>query len=218
MRTTSPRQIIEKTRIRADMVHSEHTNDDEALLLLDDAYTELYALMAGCDESLFLKTTSLTLTDNQADLPSDLYKLSAVSYSMGGVIIRLDRIALQDRLGTQLISYMTNPVYYLQDNRIKCEGIGNTTIDLIYIPTPVEITDLDQVIQLVHNEDHYLQASLWRDMASREESDTRAAETMLALAVQRIKKTITPRSKDNTTIVDVYSNRRQQWHRGGVRK
>jgi hypothetical protein len=113
---------------------------------------------------------------------------------------------------------MTNPVYYLQDNRIKCEGIGNTTIDLIYIPTPVEITDLDQVIQLVHNEDQYLQASLWRDMASREESDTRAAETMLMLAVQRIKKTITPRSKDNTTIVDVYSNRRQQFHRGGVRK
>jgi hypothetical protein len=217
MRTTTPAEILQKAKIRADLVYSSHTSDAEALLLLDDAYRSLYSLMMTQDESLFLKTATVTLVDYQAELPQDLFKLAAVSYSMGGVIVKLDQIALQDRLGTQLTSYLTNPVYYIQDNYIKCEGVGNTNIDLLYVPTPTDITSMSQSIQLIHNEDQYLQGCLWRDMLQREESDTRAAEVFIAQAVMRIKNQLTPKSRDNTTVVDAYSNRKQPWFRGRMK-
>ena len=212
MRTTTPREIIQKARIRADLVYSSHTSDDEALIMLSDSYLELYALMSSCDETMYVVPTTLTLTDKEATLPNDMWKLVSVAYNCGGVVTKLDRISIQQRTGGDFYSLHAKACYYLQDNKIKVEGLPGSSVDILYVPDGQVLSSLDDIISLVSFEDSYLVASLWRDMAQREESDTRNAEAALAQATSRIKKTLTPRVRsDNVTVRDVYSEPRQPW-------
>jgi hypothetical protein len=204
MKTTTPRKIIAVARIKTDTVYSDHTSDDEAIILLNEAYKDLYNLMSGLNESLFIQDSELTVTDGEAQLPTDCQKLISVYHKSGDYEYVLQNRSIQDR-GTWPIEGNTLGTYSLRNNTVRFNPTSiQTPIRLSYLPGCVEITNIDQEIELMGNEDTYLIATLCRDIALREESAPDKWEQAMAMAIGNIRAFLAPRdSGASPTVRDV---------------
>jgi hypothetical protein len=201
MKTTTPRKIINVARIKTDTVYSDHTSDDEAIILLNEAYKDLYNLMAGLNESLFIQDSELSLTDGEAQLPGDCQKLISVYHKSGDYEYVLQNRSIQDR-GTWPIDGNVLGTYSLRNNTIRFNPKSiQTPIRLSYLPGCAEITNIDQEIDLMANEDTYLIATLCRDLALREESAPEKWEQAMAIAIGNIRAFLSPRDSGASPIV-----------------
>lgn len=221
MRSTTPRKIIQIARIKTDQVYSAHTDDSEALLLLNQHYLQLYTQMVNLEEGLFLITADLTVTAGIASIPDNCQKIRSVFYTFGNQEIPVERKSIQDRNYWDASSVQfRNPSHYtLQGNQIVFESKASpANMKIKYIPHPVELSSLDDSIQLVANEDQYLIACLCKDMAKREESDTTPWEMDIQKALATMKSLITPRDDGSLpTVRDIYG-REARHYRGVARR
>lgn len=220
MKTTTPRKIIQLARIRTDQTYSQHTTDAECVLLINEAYKDLYNLMAGLNESLFIQEATLTLTDGSAPLPSDMQKLMSVFHPSGEHDYILQARSHQDR-GTYPTEWNVIGTYHLRNNSIYVYPTSvQTPLMVRYLPGPVEVNSLDQEISLMGNEDTYLTATLCRDLALREESDAGKWEQQMSMALGNIRAFLAPRDAgSNPTVRDTTDNSfGGRWPRNGWRR
>lgn len=77
-------QLRTAVRERADMVNSTFISDAEITSYINQSYIELYDVLVSRFEDYYSKRTAFTLSStNEYTLPSDLYKVRGLDFSLG---------------------------------------------------------------------------------------------------------------------------------------
>lgn len=194
MRNVTIAEIKKQARTRADMRNSSFVSDTELLVLINEAYTEMYDLLVSAFENYYTQTYSFAVSSASQSyaMPSDFYKIIGVDFEVS------------------LGQYITLHPYRELDRNGSFTSIGNIptgNIKLRYVPIPQVFTADTDTIDGVAGWEALLVTDVAIMMLDQEEANT----DRLELRRKRIYTRITQMSQNRdigmpATISDVYSS------------
>jgi hypothetical protein len=180
--------------------------------IIDQAYCELYELLAASGLYFYESTTTLTTTGAATvNLPADHYQTIGVDYSYGNCWYSLQRLSVRER---NTLSGLTNSPaigYRVVGSVVTLYPTppSGQSYRLVYVPAPTSLIDgaTSLTVDGVAGWDEYIVVDAAIRAKLREESDTSALERRKADLRQRIIESAELREVASPSrVIDIYGD------------
>jgi hypothetical protein len=185
-------KLIERAKVRADMVNSKFVSDETWLQWISDGYMALYDLLVGSFEDYYIAppATLVVGADGVGTLPADFYKLRGIDDSSG---LPLKPFSWEERnqvradsfigSGFSIVRYRLfgqTKVYFMS----KDSAAGSYT--LWYVPAASEVSSTSTVIDGINGWEDYISIDAAIKALMKEESAIKDLENERDAIVNRI--------------------------------
>ena len=145
-----------------DLVARISFNDDKPsaedrtriLSYVNVADRKVFKAVAQIGSAFLAKTTSLTLTANAVDLPSDFYKSLRVIDVSNNSILEAKEIEEIEKDDPALTATGTPVNFYIENGQFKVYPAEDIIMKVRYTPTKVTLTDNDDSAQILYPDVH----------------------------------------------------------------
>ena len=209
--------LKEQVRARADQQNSQFISDAELTDYINGSASSLYDMLVKAAEDYYVVSQVVPIVQgtNEYTLPTNFYKVLGVDYTVNSKPVPMSRFNFRDRhlynyldARPEIVRYATwgNSVVF----RPQAPQIANFTI--WYVPAITKMVLDTDTIDGVNGWEEYIILDAAIKCMVKEESDTTALMTQLALVKERI----TTMSKDRDqgeprTTTDIVGSRLDQY-------